>query len=120
MAKTIRSMSQDYLKSDECKRIMANNKRGEDADRANRVTVQNNNGKDIYVYEEGSRNGSRVNVNSSGCFDCKKGLYYIFNSNSSVNGGWLQDIFSEPKLWRHAQPIGWSLKLIQYHARCQF
>ena len=52
-------MSQDYLKSDEFKRIMANNKRAEDADRANRVTVQNNTGKDIYVYEEGSRNGSR-------------------------------------------------------------
>ena len=86
MAKTIRSMSQDYLKSDEFKRIMANNKRAEDADRANRVTVQNNTGKDIYVYEEGSRNGSRVNVNSSGSFDCKKGLYYTFSSSSSVNG----------------------------------
>ncbi|MDO1501448.1 hypothetical protein Q2T40_15035 [Winogradskyella maritima] len=87
MAKTIKKMSDDYLKSAEFKRIQENNRLAEQRDNAGKVTIKNNTGQTIYIYEEGSRNGSAVRPNSSGSGNCKKALYYTFSSNSSVNGG---------------------------------
>lgn len=47
------------------------------------VTIINRTGKDIYVFEEGSRNGSRVGHANSIKVPCTKNYYYNFNPNSS-------------------------------------
>ena len=47
------------------------------------VTIINRTGKDIYVFEEGSRNGSRVGHANSIKVSCVKNYYYNFNPNSS-------------------------------------
>ena len=50
------------------------------------VTIYNRTGKDIYIYKEGSRNGTRVNVNSSVKINCSSNYTYKFNSNSNGTG----------------------------------
>jgi len=52
---------------------------------AKTVTINNRTGKDIYIYKEGARNGTRINVNSSTKVDCSSNYSYKFDSNS--NGG---------------------------------
>ena len=51
-----------------------------------KVTIYNKTGKDIYIYQDGSRNGTRINVNSSTKVDCSSNYTYKFNSNSSGSG----------------------------------
>lgn len=50
------------------------------------VTIYNKTGKDIYIYENGSSNGSRINVGSSTKVDCSSSYTYKYNSNSGGNG----------------------------------
>lgn len=50
------------------------------------VTVYNKTGKDIYIYKEGSRNGTRINSNSSTKVDCSFNYSYKFDSNSGGVG----------------------------------
>ena len=51
-----------------------------------KVTINNKTGKDIYVYEDGSRNSSTIRANSSGRFDCDHNYTYKFDPNSSGKG----------------------------------
>ncbi|OUS02839.1 hypothetical protein A9Q86_01965 [Flavobacteriales bacterium 33_180_T64] len=50
------------------------------------VTIYNKTGKDIYIYKDGSRNGTRINVNSSAKVDCSSNYTYKFDSNSGGSG----------------------------------
>ncbi|WP_034058862.1 hypothetical protein [Lacinutrix jangbogonensis] len=50
------------------------------------VTIINKTGKDIYVYKEGSRNGTRINSNSYTKVDCSFNYTYKFDSNSGGAG----------------------------------
>ncbi|NQY29618.1 MAG: hypothetical protein HRT69_09110 [Flavobacteriaceae bacterium] len=50
------------------------------------VTINNKTGKDIYIYKEGSRNGTRINSNSSTKVDCSFNYTYKFDSNSNGSG----------------------------------
>ncbi len=49
------------------------------------VTIYNKTGKDIYLFEEGSGNSSRITPNSRISVNCSKNYYYNFNPNSSYN-----------------------------------
>lgn len=51
-----------------------------------KVTIYNKTGKDIYIYQDGSRNGTRINVNSSTKVDCSSNYTYKFDSNSGGSG----------------------------------
>jgi hypothetical protein len=87
MYKAIKKYNDDLMDTPEWRAIQENNRRAETAGRANNVTIQNNSGKDIYIYEEGSMNGTRVSAGSSGTFSCKSNLYYAFNGNAGTRGG---------------------------------
>ena len=50
------------------------------------VTINNKTGKDIYIYKEGSRNGTRIWANSSTKVDCSFNYTYKFDSNSNGSG----------------------------------
>lgn len=50
------------------------------------VTIINNTGKTIYVFEEGSRNSIRLGNSYSRSFPCNKNGYYSTVSNSNING----------------------------------
>ncbi len=50
------------------------------------VTIYNKSGKDIYIYQDGARNGTRINVNSSAKVDCSSNYTYKFDSNSGGSG----------------------------------
>ena len=50
------------------------------------VTIYNETGKDIYIYEDGSRNGTRINVNSRTSVDCTSDYTYKFDSNAGGSG----------------------------------
>jgi hypothetical protein len=50
------------------------------------VTIYNKTGKDIYIYQDGARNGTRINVNSSAKVDCSSNYTYKFDSNSGDSG----------------------------------
>ena len=54
--------------------------------KSNTVTISNRTGRDIYVYKAGSRNGTRINVNSSAKFDCTASYTYKHDSNASGSG----------------------------------
>ncbi len=54
--------------------------------KSNTVTISNRTGRDIYVYKKGSRNGTRINVNSSSKFDCTVSYTYKYDSNASGSG----------------------------------
>lgn len=90
MNKAMNDYNEAYKKSDEWKRIQENNRRANAAAQKNNTTIQNKTGRDIYVYEEGSHNGSRINVGSSGTFSCNETYYYSFSGNVS---------------WREGRPI---------------
>ncbi|PHR71363.1 MAG: hypothetical protein COA67_06565 [Lutibacter sp.] len=50
------------------------------------VTIYNKTGKDIYIYQDGARNGTRINANSSTKVDCSSNYTYKFDSNSNGSG----------------------------------
>ncbi|WP_074407854.1 hypothetical protein [Aquimarina megaterium] len=85
----INKQRDDWYNSAEYKRIKERNASASQSDLESRVTITNNTGKDIYIYEEGSRNGSRVSANGRGTFNCKKNQYYSFSGNSSASNGTL-------------------------------
>ena len=51
-----------------------------------KVTIYNKTGKDIYIYQDGARNGTRINVNSSTKVDCSSNYTYKFDSNAGGSG----------------------------------
>ena len=86
MMKVIRQMSDDWRNSDEYKRIQANNARADRAKAASTVTIINDTGSTVYIFQEGSRNGTRISANGSGSADCSKSLYYSYSGKSALNG----------------------------------
>ena len=84
-SKFVKSHNAAYWDSPEGRAIAARMKDEHKNGGKDKVTIDNETGKDIFVYEEGSRNGSVIRVNSSNTFDCSKS-YYV-GSGSSVNGG---------------------------------
>ncbi len=50
------------------------------------VTIYNKSGRDIYIYENGSRNGTRINANSSSKVNCTSNYTYKYDSNSGGSG----------------------------------
>ena len=50
------------------------------------VTINNKTGKDIYIYKEGFRNGTRINSNSSTKVDCSFNYTYKLDANSNGTG----------------------------------
>lgn len=53
---------------------------------AKTVTIYNKSGRDIYIYENGSRNGTRINANSSTKVNCTSNYTYKYDSNSGGSG----------------------------------
>lgn len=87
MDKAMYDYNEAYKKSDEWKRIQENERRANSAAAANNTTIANNTGRDIYVYEEGSYNGTRINNGSSQSFGCNSTYYYSFSGNSKWSAG---------------------------------
>lgn len=87
MVKAMKKYNDDLMDTPEWRRIQENNRLGDAAAKANNVTIKNETGRDIYVYESGSLNGSRINTGSSGSYNCKKTYYYAFDGNSGTRGG---------------------------------
>lgn len=85
----INKQRDDWYNSAEYKRIKENNQYFAQHQQQNYTTVNNRTGRDIYIYAEGSSNGSRVSANGSGRCDCKKNQYYSFSGNSSASQGTL-------------------------------
>ncbi|EZH74239.1 hypothetical protein ATO12_15345 [Aquimarina atlantica] len=86
----INKQRDDWMNSEEYKRIKERNQMARQSDLENRVHIVNKTGKEIYIYKEGSRNGSRLSTHFGGAkFDCKKNLYYSFSGNSSASNGTL-------------------------------
>ena len=78
---------EEYFSSEEYARVKENNRIADNAAAASHVTVENTGSSEVYIYEEGSRNGSRLSAGSSGTFSCKKALYVAPGASSDVNGG---------------------------------
>ncbi|WP_109852154.1 hypothetical protein [Aquimarina sp. AU58] len=85
----INKQRDDWYNSVEYKRIKERNASARQSSLESEVTISNNTGKDIYIYAEGSSNGSRVSANGRGTFNCKKNQYYSFDGNSSASNGTL-------------------------------
>lgn len=51
-----------------------------------KVNIINKTGKDIYIYENGSRNSTTIRANSSTKVDCTSSYTYKFDPNSSESG----------------------------------
>lgn len=83
----INKQRDDWRNSDEYRRIKERNQSAASSDSKSLITLVNRTGKDIYIYEEGSSNGSRVSANGSGRFNCEKNQYYSFSGNSSASKG---------------------------------
>ncbi len=87
MIKGIKKFNSDYEKTPEFQAMLRNNRLAAEARAESQLTVNNNSGSDVYVYSEGSRNGSRVSAGGSRSFSCDEALYYTSSPSSSVNGG---------------------------------
>lgn len=87
MAKAMYDYNEAYRNSDEYKRILENQKYWKKYDAENEVTITNNMGRDIYIYEDGSMNGSRLDNGGSRAYNCKKTYRYTFSGNSGSRGG---------------------------------
>lgn len=75
--------------SPEYKKMKAHQARMKQMDNNNAkktVTINNKTGKDIYIYQDGARNGTRINANSSAKVDCSSNYTYKFDSNSGGSG----------------------------------
>ena len=87
MFKAMKKYNDDLMDTPEWRRIVENNRRAEAAGKANNVTIENNTGKDVWLYAERSMNGTVIRANSSGIFDCKINYYYAFSGNAGTRGG---------------------------------
>jgi hypothetical protein len=87
MLKAMKKYNEDLMDTPEWRRIQENNRLANAAAAKNNVTIKNETGKDIYLYAEGSMNGSRLNAGSLGSFSCSTTYYYAYNGNSGTRGG---------------------------------
>lgn len=87
MDEAMKKYNEDLMDTPEWRRIQENNRLADEAARASNVTLKNDTGRDIYIYEDGSHNGSRINVGSSGTYSCNKAYYYTFDGNSNWREG---------------------------------
>ncbi|GAA0872839.1 hypothetical protein GCM10009117_19860 [Gangjinia marincola] len=87
MYKAMKKYNDDLMDTPEWRRIQENNRLANAAAAKNSVTIKNGFGKDVYVYEEGSMNGTRINAGSTGTFSCSSSYYYAFNGNAGTRGG---------------------------------
>ena len=87
MDEAMKKYNEDLMDTPEWRRIQENNRLADAAARANNVTLKNDTGRDIYIYEDGSHNGSRINVGSTGTFSCNRTYFYTFDGNSSWREG---------------------------------
>ncbi|MGD1945847.1 MAG: hypothetical protein ACFB0A_06225, partial [Croceivirga sp.] len=87
MFAAMKKYNEDLMDTPEWRRIQENNAFWEKQARENDITIKNETGSDIYLYEAGSMNGSRINSGSSGRFNCKTTYYYAFDSNSGSRVG---------------------------------
>ena len=87
MFEVMNKYNDDLKDTDEWRRIQENNRRAEASARANNLTISNGTGRDIYIYEEGSSNGTRVYSGSFKVFRCASSYYYNFDGNSSYKEG---------------------------------
>lgn len=87
MLKAMKKYNEDLMDTPEWRRIQENNRRANSASAKNNVTIKNETGRDIYLYAEGSMNGSRLSAGSKGSFSCSTSYYYAFNGNSGTRGG---------------------------------
>ncbi|NOR28470.1 MAG: hypothetical protein GQ540_08080 [Lutibacter sp.] len=51
-----------------------------------KVTIYNKSGRDIYIYQDGSSNGTRINVNSSAKVNCASNYTYKYDANAGGKG----------------------------------
>lgn len=82
MSSTITKMSEDWRNSDEYKRIQQNNRLAEQRANESNVTVVNKTGKRINIREAGSGGSSSLYPGSSGTYDCKRDIYYKYDSGN--------------------------------------
>ncbi|WP_291727178.1 hypothetical protein [Bernardetia sp.] len=85
--KSLQKEKEEYYKSDLYKRIQRNNRLAEGAAATSSVTLVNNTGHDIRIYEEGSYNGFTLRNGSTSRFDCEKNLYSASTSAPNVKHG---------------------------------
>lgn len=85
--KAIRKQRTDWMNSAEYKRIKARNQMAADHKKATMLTINNTSSNAIYIYEEGSLNGSRVNAHGSRSFPCDRNLFYTYASGQSSKQG---------------------------------
>ncbi|MFY7709442.1 hypothetical protein ACOSQB_02340 [Tenacibaculum sp. MEBiC07804] len=85
----VKRYNDSVYKTPEYQKMLAHQKRMSKMDEQNSkriVTITNNTGKSIYIFEEGSRNGSSLGNTNSRSFPCNKNGYYSTVPNSSING----------------------------------
>ncbi|MFP2995148.1 hypothetical protein ABN763_04525 [Spongiivirga sp. MCCC 1A20706] len=87
MFAAMKKYNDDLMDTPEWRRIQENNRLANAAAAKNNVTLKNDTGRDIYIYESGSMNGSRLNAGSSGSFRCSTSYYYAFDGNSGSRVG---------------------------------
>jgi hypothetical protein len=78
----VKNDNEEYWNSEEYQRIRALDKRLAQEAAAEKVTIVNETGRDIFIYESGSRNGSAIRANSSSTANCQVNLSYSFSGNS--------------------------------------
>ncbi|MEN1784924.1 MAG: hypothetical protein AAGF77_07250 [Bacteroidota bacterium] len=87
MLAATKKYNEDLMDKPEWRRIQENNAYWDKHAKANDVTIVNGTDRDIYLYESGSMNGTRINAGSSSKFSCKTTYYYAFDGNSGTRGG---------------------------------
>ncbi len=87
MYAAMRKYNEDLMDTPEWRRIQENNAFWEKHDKASSVTIENKTGRDIWLYEKDSNNGTVIRANSSGKFDCKSTYYYCGDGNSGTSNG---------------------------------
>lgn len=87
MDKGINDYNEAFKKTDEWKRIQENNKYWAKYEAENETTIKNATGRDIFIYEEGSHNGTRLFNDGRRSYKCNKTYYYSFSGNSKWSAG---------------------------------
>ncbi|GAB5476063.1 MAG: hypothetical protein Mars2KO_41620 [Maribacter sp.] len=87
MLAAMKKYNEDLMDTPEWKRIQENNRLADAVAARDNVTLNNETGRDIYIYEAGSLNGSRISNGARSTFNCQKTYYYAFDGNSGTRGG---------------------------------
>ncbi|QKX06349.1 hypothetical protein HN014_15990 [Aquimarina sp. TRL1] len=86
--KAIKKKNEDWRNSAEYKRIKERNQMAKSHAQNSYAIVINQTGQDIYLYAEGSNNGSVIrNGSSVSTIDCTKNQYYTFSAGMSSREG---------------------------------